>query len=69
MGGTVIETESEKLRWEGREKGREEGREGERRALIKRMLDKGKTPAEISEICGFDLSYIRRIEENVLETV
>ena len=65
MGGTVIETESEKLRREGRE----EGREGERRALIKRMLDKGKTPAEISEICGFDLSYIRRIEENVLETV
>ena len=69
MGGTVIETESEKLRWEGREKGREEGREGERRALIKRMLDKGKTPEEISEICGFDLSYVRQIEERMLEMV
>ena len=61
MGGTVIETESERLR--------REGREGERCELVKRMLYKGKTPEEISEICDYDLSYVRQIEERMLEMV
>lgn len=65
MGGTVIETESERLRREGRE----EGREDERYQTVMSMLQRGKTPEEISEFCEYDLSYVKQVEEGIMERV
>jgi hypothetical protein len=65
MGGTVLETESEKLI----RRGREEGRDNVIEATIKRMLFKGKTPEEISDLCGYDLSYVQKVEKNILQNV
>ena len=65
MGGTVIETESERLRREGRE----EGREDERYQTVRSMLQRGKTPEEISEFCEYNLSYVKWVEESEIERV
>ena len=69
MGGTVIETESERLRREGREAGREEGRKDERYQTVKSMLQRGKTLEEISDFCAYDLSYVKQVEESMMERV
>jgi hypothetical protein len=63
MGGTVIETESEKLI----RKGQIAGEANERCEAVKRMLRKGKTPEEISAFCDYDLTYVREIEESMLQ--
>jgi hypothetical protein len=55
MGGTIIETESERVI------------RIERCKTIKRMLSKGKTPEEISDLCDYDLSYVREVEESMLQ--
>ena len=60
MGGTVIETESERLRREGKTQMLIE--------LVECMLRKGKTPEEISDLCEYDLPYIRQIEKRMMET-
>jgi hypothetical protein len=65
MGGTVIETESEKLI----RRGKAEGKADERCETVKRMLRKGKTPEEISDFCDYDLSYVREIEESMLQKI
>jgi hypothetical protein len=31
------------------------------------MLSKGKTPEEISAFCDYDLTYVRKIEESMLQ--
>jgi hypothetical protein len=59
MGGTIIETESEKLI--------RKGKENERYEMIQRLLRKGKTPEEISDLCDYDLSYVREVEESMLQ--
>jgi hypothetical protein len=59
MGGTVIETESEKLI--------RKGQDNERYEMVKHMLGKGKTPEEISAFCDYDLTYVREIEESMLQ--
>jgi hypothetical protein len=63
MGGTVIETEAEKLI----RRGRLAGEANERCEAVKRMLRKGKTPEEISAFCDYDLTYVREIEESMLQ--
>lgn len=65
MGGIVIETESEKLIRQGKSV----GREAERQEIVKRMLLKGKTPEEISELCDYDLFFVRQVEKNSMEMV
>jgi hypothetical protein len=65
MGGTVIETESEKLI----RRGKMEGKADERCETVKRMLRKGKTPEEISDFCDYDLSYVREVEESILQKI
>jgi hypothetical protein len=61
MGGTIIETESERLK--------RLARTDERCQVIKNMLRKGKTPDEIAELCGYDLAFVQGIEASMLETV
>jgi hypothetical protein len=65
MGGTVIETESERLIRKGQIAGKAEGMADERCESVKRMLRNGKTPEEISDFCGYELSYVRKVEESM----
>jgi hypothetical protein len=57
MGGTVIETESERVIRK------------ERCEIVMRMLRNGKTPEEIADFCGFDLSFVQNVEKSMMETV
>jgi hypothetical protein len=68
MGGTVIETESERLIRKGKIAGKAEGIADERCESVKRMLRNGKTPEEISDFCGYELSYVRQVEESMRQT-
>jgi hypothetical protein len=61
MGGTVIETESERYK--------RVTRENERCEIVMRMLRKGKTPEEIADFCDFDLSFVQKVEKSIMETV
>ena len=61
MGGTVIETESERLI--------RQGKEDERYQTVRCMLQRGKTPKEISDFCEYDLSYVKQVEESIVERV
>lgn len=45
---------------------RNEGREVERIESIQKMLHDGKTPKEISEFCGYDLSFVKEVQEKML---
>jgi DNA-binding CsgD family transcriptional regulator len=65
MGGTIIETESEKLI----RKGKMAGKADERCEAVQRMLRRGKTPDEIADFCGYDLSYVQEIQEGMAVTV
>jgi hypothetical protein len=55
----------EEGRREGREKGREEGRREERENLIKKNLQKGRTPEEIEEITGYLMEEILAVEDEL----
>jgi DNA-binding CsgD family transcriptional regulator len=57
MGGTVIETESERVIRK------------ERCEIVMRMLRNGKTPEEIADFCDFDLSFVQNVEKSMMETV
>jgi hypothetical protein len=35
--------------------------------MIQRLLRKGKTPEEISDLCDYNLSYVREVEESILQ--
>jgi hypothetical protein len=61
MGGTIIETESERLK--------RLGKADERCEAVQRMLRSGKTPDEIADFCGYDLSYVQEIQEGMAVTV
>jgi hypothetical protein len=61
MGGTIIETESERLK--------RLGKADECSRIVQHMLRKGKTPEEIAELCGYDLSYVQEIQEGMAVTV
>jgi hypothetical protein len=39
--------------------------EEDRCKTIKRMLGKGKTPEEISDFCGYDLQYVKKVQEGI----
>jgi DNA-binding CsgD family transcriptional regulator len=43
--------------------------EEERCKDIKRMLGRGKTPEEISEFCGYDLQFVKKVQESMIQTV
>jgi hypothetical protein len=36
---------------------------------IKRMLEKGKSPEEISEFCDYDLKFVKKVQESMMQTV
>jgi hypothetical protein len=41
----------------------------ERRKTVKRMLERGKTPEEISDFCGYELKFVKQVEESFMQTV
>jgi DNA-binding CsgD family transcriptional regulator len=43
--------------------------EEDRCKTIKRMLGKGKTPEEISDFCGYDLQYVKKVQDSMAQTV
>ena len=55
------------IREEGREEGRKEGREEGRRDDIIRMLKSNKSSEQIAEFCGYDLEYVKKIQEEILQ--
>lgn len=55
------------IREEGREEGRAEGREEGRRDDIIRMLKSNKSSEQIAEFCGYDLEYVKKIQEEILQ--
>ena len=65
MGGTVIETESERLRREGREEGREEGT----KLIIHRMFDRNRSVKEVCDLTGQPLEYIYQLHEEYTRQV
>jgi hypothetical protein len=50
-------------------KGRKEGEINSRIETIKNMISKGKTPEEISDWCGYDLDFVKKVAEGKLQTV
>jgi DNA-binding CsgD family transcriptional regulator len=34
-----------------------------------RLLRKGKTPEEISEFCDYDLKFVKKVQESMMQTV
>jgi hypothetical protein len=59
MGGVVLETESERLR--------REGRTISETKTVKNMLKKGKTPEEIADLCGYDLDFVNQVAGNLTQ--
>lgn len=41
----------------------------DRRKTVKRMLERGKTPEEISDFCGYELKFVKQVEESFMQTV
>jgi hypothetical protein len=33
------------------------------------MLERGKTPEEISDFCGYELKFVKQVEESLMQTV
>jgi hypothetical protein len=58
MGGVVLETESDKLR--------REGRTISETKTIKNMINKGKTPDEIADLCGYDLDFVNEVAKSLI---
>ena len=55
----------EMFREEGREEGLREGlREGQSRIIMK-MLEKGKSPAEIADLCDLPIELVSKVEEQL----
>jgi predicted transposase YdaD len=52
-----------------REEGRVEGRAEERKQMISQMLRAGKTPEEITDFCGYDLTEVQAVADSMLTTV
>jgi hypothetical protein len=67
MGGTVLETESERLyrvgKEDGIEAGREEGKENMKIQFIFNMQNKGYPIEEIADVSGESVDYVRTILE------
>lgn len=51
------------------ERGIERGIEKGRREDIMHMLMNNKTPEQIAEFCGYDLEYVKAIQEEMLQSV
>jgi hypothetical protein len=49
----------------GKIEGKIEGRTAERSDTIKNMIQKGKTPAEIADWCGYDLDFVNKVAESL----
>ena len=58
MGGKVLELESERLMRVGKAEGRAEA--------VERLLKKGFSVEQISNMLDFDVDFIKHIEENLL---
>ena len=56
----------EEGREDGREEGREEGREDERKSIITRMLERGKTPSDIADSTGISYDQIYSVQKQLL---
>ena len=61
MGGTVIETECERLRREGREE--------EARLIVYRMFDRNRPVKEISDLTGQPMEYVYQLHEEYIRQV
>ncbi|ETP72314.1 hypothetical protein UYO_1753 [Lachnospiraceae bacterium JC7] len=55
------------IKEEGREEGRIEGRDSERRELITKLIKRGKTPEEISDLCGYSMEHIEVVLDEAEE--
>jgi hypothetical protein len=42
-----------------------QGRTEERAEVISQMLRNGKTPQEIADFCGYDVSQVKEVEEQI----
>jgi DNA-binding CsgD family transcriptional regulator len=51
------------------EKYAQNSRMDERSETIKHMLGKGKSSEEIADLCGYDLKFVRQVEESMAQTV
>ena len=60
---------SEAIEERGIERGIEKGIEKGRREDIIPMLTNNKTPEQIAEFCGYDLEYVKAIQEEMLQSV
>ena len=60
---------SEAIEEHGIERGIEKGIEKGRREDIIHMLTNNKTPEQIAEFCGYDLEYVKAIQEEMLQSV
>jgi hypothetical protein len=61
MGGVVLETESEKIL--------RKGVTTDRTRTVTNMLNKGKTPEEIADLCGYDLNFVNEVAESLTQPV
>lgn len=50
-----------------KEEGREEGRDSERRELIAKLLKRGKTLEEISDLCGYPMELIMEVKNSLTD--
>lgn len=50
----------------GLAEGRAEGKEKTMQAAVQRLLEKGKSPEEISDLLGYDLSFISEVQKEML---
>jgi predicted thioesterase len=58
-----------KIMCEAVERYAENSRIDERSETIKHMLEKGKSSEEIADLCGYDLKFVRQVEESMAQTV
>lgn len=75
MGGKVIESEADRILQRGIEKGMQRGvekgvQQGMKRGIhqmIEKMLRNEKTPEQIAEFCGYELSEVLAVQEEMLQ--
>ena len=69
IGEYYIENAIKRGLEKGMQEGLEKGLEKERRSSIERMLKNGKSPEEIAEFCGYELSEVTEIQHRLLQMV
>lgn len=65
MGGKVIESEADRILKQGMKQGKYQAI----RESIEKMLGSGKMPEQIAEFCGYELSEVMAVQEEMLQRV